>query len=44
LPKPPPKAVVVYYFTVIEGPWEFNEQLEKDSEKYLQPWEEKSDE
>ena len=28
----------VDYFTVIEGVWEFNEQLEKGANECLQPW------
>ena len=28
------------YLVVIEGAWEFNEQLEKDAIEFLQPWNE----
>ena len=34
----------VDYFTVIEGAWEFNEQLEKGAKEFLQPWYESTEE
>ena len=34
----------VDYFTVIEGVWEFNEQLEKGAKEFLQPWYERTKE
>lgn len=34
----------VDYFTVMEGSWEYSEDLERDSRKYLQPWTEESSE
>lgn len=30
----------VDFFTVIEGPWEFDEKLDQEAKEYLQPWEE----
>lgn len=32
----------VDYFTVMEGSWEYSEDLERDSREYLQPWTEES--
>lgn len=30
----------VDYFVVMEGPWEFDEILDKEAKEYLQPWDE----